>query len=367
MSISRVLEFEKELLNSINDISQIELQLDSINEMRSRLFQFEETISNLTFEQFRKRVEILELETAILKSNMILEDFHSGGCYEEIALQKLINSSKKDHTTKESNDHLIRMRINNTLQNSISYHQELIEKSKLIQNKFDQLRIELQTTRDSNENNLHQILTTYTRDINSNIQKSTLISRQVMEDSLILRHNCRIATDLLTQKRLGIVEKRKDLQDTLKNLQQNVEETLKNFEVSYTNEIEMKLQPKRKQVMKLEDYLENIRSISSDLRLKYQNEINHYKNTNKLIKYNYESLQNNRKEEILQRQSELQELKNGILRAESTLFNPQSAYFIQFPTHLSSENHMTNYSPHITPKKNTKKTKQSKIKIKSRY
>lgn len=322
--LSKILEFEREFENSINEISKIELQLDSINEMRSRLFIFEENISSLTFEHFRKKIEILELEMKIIESNMILEDFQSGECYEEIALQQLIKESKKDYEIKESNDYSIRIKINNTLQSSISYRLDLVNKCKSIQSKFDEVRIELQSTRNSNESKLHQILTNYNNDINLNIQKSLSISNNVTEDSLILRHNCRIATDLLTQKRLALVQKRKELQDNLQQLHQNVEETLKNFDNSYMNEIEMKLQPKLKQVIKLEDYLENIRSISSDLRLKYQNDINQYKKTKKFIKYNYEILQLTRKEEILKRQSELQELKNGISAAESKLFHQQN-------------------------------------------
>jgi hypothetical protein len=326
----RVSGFEEEYRNVIEKLALGEVNIQGAIDLRSRFLINQEKTALLETELFHKHVEILEHRLELIQLNLTIDKYTSDGCYEELQLQQLISGTQQangrnlDTIMRGGSNQLIAR-----LQSSILLRQDLVAESKLLLSRLEQLVKDHRCACDSKQSTLTNLLTQLGHDLNKNNQKSALILRKVVEESLVLRHNSRLAADLLSKRRLQVETQEADLTSSLNQIHSHFEVELRGVEESYQRELEIKLQHKRSEVMRLEGALENLLTRSTNLKLNTKETFDIYTNRKKTIDSNYDILQRRRREELVNWNTELEHLKKTLLTAESIVLNPMQTYHIQ--------------------------------------
>jgi hypothetical protein len=324
---NRVLGFESEYEVVVNKLNRNEINIQGAVDLRSKFIVNQEKTAILEAELFKRRVEILEQRLELVHLNLTVDKYILDGCYEDLQLQQLVSSSQQIKGRETEN--IMRSGANQLIQRlqaSILTRQDLMSTSKLLLSLLEQLIRDYKTGCELSQTTHTQLLTQLTNNLTNNYKKSTMILRKVIEDSLILRHNARLAADLLAKRRLDEERRESDILSSLTQFQLHCEKELSAVEDNYKKDFEIKLQLKRNEVMRLENILENLLTESTDLKLKSKDSIDKYGNLKKQIDYNYDLLQIRRRDDLLKRKAELESLKTALQTAESVVLNPVMTY-----------------------------------------
>jgi hypothetical protein len=323
----RVSSFEEEYQNFVEKLAQSEVNIQGAIDLRSRFIFNQEQTSLLETELFKKHVEVLEHHLELVQLNLIVDKYTMDGCYEELQLQQLISGTQQKNG--RNLDTIMRGGSNQLighLQSSILLRQDLVAQSKLLASRLEALVKDHRAACDLKQSTLTNILAQLGHDLTNNNQKSALLLRKVIEESLVLRHNSRLAADMLSKRRFQEEARELEITSSLNQLQNYLEAELRNVEDSYQKELEIKLQHKRSEVMRLENVLENLLTRNTKMKLNSKETFDNYVNTKKSIDCNHEILQIRRREELVNWHAELEHLKKSILAAESIVLNPMKTY-----------------------------------------
>jgi hypothetical protein len=324
---NRVLGFESEYQNVVNKLSQNEINIQGAIDLRSKFIGNQEKTAILEAELFKRRVEVLEHRLELVQLNLTIDKYTLDSCYEDLQLQQLVSATQqitgRENIMRGGANQLIQQ-----LQASILSRQDLMSESKSLLSRLEQLIRDHKSCCEMNEAAQTQLLTQLADNLANNYQKSVMILRKVIEDSLVLRHNARLAADLLATRHIKEERRESDIISSLTQFQHHYEKELNNVEDNYKKEFDIKLQLKRSEVMRLESVLENLLTTITDLKLRSKDTFDKYGNTKKGIDYNYDLLQIRRREELVKRKAELDGLKNALQTAESIVLNPVKTYYI---------------------------------------
>lgn len=340
LSRQRVSGFEEEYRNVIEKVAQGEDSIQGAVDLRSRFLANQEKIALLETELFHKHVEVLEHRLELIQLNLNIDKYALDGCYEELQLQQLISGTQQ--TNGRNLDTIMRGGSNQLtarLQASILLRQDLVGESKLLLSRLEQVVRDHRCACDCKQSTLTNLLTQLRDDFRKNNEKSALLLRKVVEESLVLRHNSRLAADLLSKRRLQGEIRETDISSSRNQLQSHLVVELRSVEESYQRELEIKLQHKRSEVTKLENDLEKIVTRNTNLKLKSKETFDKYVNSKKATDYKFDILQRRRREELVNWNTELENLKKTLLTAESIVLNPLKTYHTrEFPKTGNIEN-----------------------------
>lgn len=330
---NRVYSFEEEYQKVIDKLTKSEVNIQGAVELRSKFLANQEKISILQNYLFRNRVNILEKHLELIQLNLMINKFELEGSYEELQLHQLIAGTHQTNFLEVEN--IMRGGANqliHRLQASILLRQDLVIESKLLLNRLDHLRADHENSRATQQDNQSKLLNQLSDDFTTYNQKSSLLLRKLVEDSLILRHNSRLAADILGKRFLQNDVRENTLNDSLTQLQVGSDMELYNIENELKRDSDINLQLKRAEIMRREGVLESLLTKNSRMKLESKERNDRYLALRKSADFNYNNLQGRRREELMRWKMSLEQLRMNLQTAESVILNPQSSY-----TNLSME------------------------------
>lgn len=323
----RVHAFEEEYQKTLEKLTLSEVEMKCAVDLRSRYIINQEKTSALQTKLYQNRVNILEKRFEILRLNLLVDKYILDGSYEELQLQQLIAGTH--HRNFENLENVMRAgadQLIHRLQSSVILRQNLLAESKLLLSRLDHLRLEHENSCASIRDRQVILLNQLVNDFTHYTQKSSSLLRKVIEDSLILRHNSRLAAEILAKRRKLGDTKGANLDKLLKQLQIHFENQIQSAEDDYNKECDLKLQLKRIEIMRREGILETVLSQSTNLKLESTEKSDKYLALKRSIDFHYNNLQIRRKNELIRWKMELEKLKHHLLTAESIILNPEASY-----------------------------------------
>jgi hypothetical protein len=324
---NRIVNFESEYKLSITKLQSHEKEMNEISQLRSKWLENEENFLELETELYQKKIQILEEEFQIFQAKSLLNQYKLEEYYEGLQLQSLIQSTKQLHEKEmRLKNEIFKNNLEEILQKSILLRQNLNNECKNLQNKLQQLVMEQQSSEQLKKSLHEKLLSDFNLNLSHLIHQLKMNLSKIIEDSLILRHNCRIASSLLTEHHQCHLTRLANIKESIRSFNQYSQETLHSYESSLQQELEISLQTKRKQLMKYEQTLDDITLSDEAERLRRSHMISTSTKEINRYKKKYQLLQSKRYEEIEKRQKTLSEMRREISIAQSILLNPPHTY-----------------------------------------
>jgi hypothetical protein len=330
----RALGFEEEYAKAIEELHKKEEIARQLTQLRMDWFASETSTSVLENEVFKRKIALLQIRGDIVKTKSIVDKYRLEGYYETQQLKQLIAATKPgskgdvggkirsremEEVMKEGSEVLTK-----ALQESIMFRQNLLSESTSISNQLDGVMKERDHRAEKYSHLLDESLSQFTSGVEDTYQACEKNCRKVTEQYLVLRHNSRIATELITRSQNESALERKRLQDAIAECRTMASERISAAEESYRKELETKLQLLRSEVMDFEVTLEGKWQRNDEVRREWKKTLTTVKSDIKYYNEKYQKLQLRRYHEINVIQAELDGLRDDIENAEMTLLDPNN-------------------------------------------
>jgi hypothetical protein len=348
----RAVTFEKEYQESIQELSKVEIFLKELLGLRKNWLTKDGTSKHLDFESTKKHFEILKLQTDILSSKVDLDKYTLESYYEAQQLKQLVEGTKPT----EPNDPKGKMRevkmerlmrdgaenLKRSLTESILFRQNASSESKRLVSMLDNKFAEKLHHDEMIDNDADNTLTLFVDRAKKSLQKSKASLKLVTGNYLVLRHNSRMATEILTKSRNDISMQRKQLRDQHQHLLQEVETKKHEDEENRKKELEIQIRRQRSEVMKYESELELKWNENEDIRDQQNKSIKDIKLSIKTYDAQYNALQVRRRKELINVQSQLTRLREELSVAEEAVYSARrnkDSYRTRLHRHGHSHGH----------------------------
>ena len=326
----RAVTFEKEYQDSIQELFKVEVFIKNLLQLRKNWLAKDGVAKRLDFETTNKHFEILKLQADLLSSKVDLDKYTLDSYYEAQQLKQLVEGTKPT----EPNDPKGKLRevkmerlmrdgaedLKRSLTDSILFRQKASSESKrlvsLLDNKFSE-KIHRDEMIESDADNT---LTMFVDRAKKSLQKAKANLKLVTGNYLVLRHNSRVATEILTKSRNDIAMHRNQLRDRQQRLLQEVEIKKHADDENRKKELEIQIRRQRSEVMKYESELELKWNENEDIREQQNKNIKNIKLSIKTYDIQYNALQVRRRKELLTVQGQLTRLREELSAAEATVY-----------------------------------------------
>ena len=328
-------------------------------------FKSETSTSSLEYEVFKKKIEIIERMGDILEAKTTIDKYRLEGYYETQRLKQLIVATKPG--SKADSDGARRSaelqevmregatQLTKALQESVKYRQNMLKESKHLQTQLESVISERDRRAENYSQALDSALRQFIQGVEHSYKTTQRNARRVTEQYLVLRHNARIASEILARSQNDAEKERDQLKHALVECQEVARQRVASAEESYQHELEARLQMLRVDVMHCEATLENKWQENADIRVGWKNTLGQLRKEIRYYKQKYEQLQTRRRHEITVIQGELSKLRDDISNAELVLLNPQHPLMEHLEETIRDTIHHSMHTSPIAARKGVKK------------
>lgn len=330
----RALAFEDEYRRAIEELHHKEAEARELTKLRMAWFTSETSTSSLEYEVFKRKMELLERRGDVLEAKAIIDKYRLEGYYETQQLKQLIAATKPGSKSdkdgkKRSQEMEAVMRegsevLARALQDSIMFRQNLLSESKSLQGQLDVILSERDSRAEKYSKLLDESLAQFVSGVESTHKACKANFRKITGQYLVLRHNSRIASELIARSQNEAELERARLQESMEQCRQMAADRIASAEESYRSELETRLQILRSEVMGFEVALEGKWQKNDDVRLEWRKTHSRLKKDIKQYNEKYQNLQRTRYHEISVVQTELDGLRDDIVNAEAVLLGSQT-------------------------------------------
>lgn len=290
--------------------------------MRKKWLLNQESLIYSDCELFHKRIEILEREADILRSDHTLDQYLVEGFYESLELRKLIALTKQRSEAGDGFHDIIRSgadELPRILQNSIYNRQIIASGLKNIEGELDKIVIANRQREVDDASNLMNSTSELIAELTDSGGKSRENLNIVTNQYLIIRHNARIATSILADNMSDYEIRSFDLEEGFLTDLKEVEFQIYVEEERGRREVDIQLHSLRSRVMALEAKLEASWSGKRALWMNSQGEISRMRALLRNYNLKYGILQRARLEGMTGLQADLQFLRDEIMNVEGSI------------------------------------------------
>jgi hypothetical protein len=375
----RALAFEREYEESIDELKKVEVFLKELLMLRKNWLSKDCTSKHLDFETTKKQFEILKLQADILSSQVDLDKFTLESYYESQQLKQLVEGTKPT----EPNDPQGKMRevkmerimregaedLKRSLTESILFRQKASSESKRLVSMLDNKQTEKAHNDQMINEDADNTLTLFVDRAKKSLHKTKTSLKLVTGNYLVLRHNSRMATAVLTKSRNEIALQRKKLRENYKQLELEVEAKKLQDEESRKTELEIQIRRQRSEVMKYESELELKWNENEDIREQQNKSIKDIKLAIKTYDAQYKDLQIRRRKELVTVQGQLTRLREELSVAEEAVYTARrnkNAHRLRVSTAYISDMSGPRSRPSTSTISSSTRNKTSSKKVKSK-
>lgn len=324
----RVHDFELEIEKKIATLPEIEKQIINVGQLRMQWLKSVSTVDTVETETFRNKLEVLKLRGEIGAVKLQIYNLRVASAIETQTLRYLVEATKPyddDETSESRSSKLKDIAVENLeelrqcLQLNVSNAQQISNLNYELINECENARMEYEQHRELVVEELNERITQYSERLTEASQQAQKQQKKVTGEYLVLRHNARVARDILLRGQREAHHAREVLQERLDSL--IAESHLQREKMEKASEAELKIltDDVRSEVVEKERELETVRNRTNELK-RLQNSV--CKDIKKGIKKYvdmYNALQRKRQTDLKNISEELKVLRGMIVDVELKL------------------------------------------------
>ena len=287
----------------------------------------------IDLEAFQKTLESLKKQAEIIQISVEEDAIRLDFVYEKQQLEMLIEATKpmEDGETDKMRDRrLTALAMEGTNEMRAALEVSVAERRRLADETTDLLRM-CDTAKAMYENKgkmrgeeIKKRIDGYIQRLLEGVESGRTRLRGTTRDYLVLRHNAKVATEVLQRSENDAHRQREELQKSLEALTAETALHLERMEHGCREEIKKLTNSVREQVIKKERELEDLRQRDSAARMDDRAACKKYRRGIIEFEGRYEELQNKRRKDIRAITEVLRNLKAALQRAELALVNSTS-------------------------------------------
>lgn len=273
----------------------------------------------------------MKLQADILSSKVDLDKYTLESYQETQQLKQLVEGTKPvesdDPQGKKREVKMERLMregaedFKRCLTESIMFRQNCSSDSKKLVNSLDTKLLEKKNKDEMLDNDADNTLTSFVNRAKKSLQTAKASLKLVTGNYLVLRHNSKIATEMITKSKNDIAYQRDELRRRHQMLLEDVEKRIQDDEESRKKELEIQLRRQRSEVMKYESELELKWNENENFREQQNKTIKNIKNSIKTYDRQYNALQVRRRKELMTVQGQLSNLREELNHAEEAVYS----------------------------------------------
>lgn len=329
----RVEIFEKEYEETVISFEKKEKErMNEIYKLRKEWIEHKVQENTNDRSLFLKKLQVFEKYCELYKAKLELDKLHIDGFYETQKLKQLIILTKP----KESNDvtgnqrdkevrEMMRASANEikcALTESIIFRQKIANDCDNSRNLIQQLLEQEKTIERQRIENVENELKDCVGELKNQYIKSSSNYKTAIGEYLILRHNSKIAQELLTASINEVEKKKVSLTKSLKAAKLHAAEKIASVEHSNRSELEVRLRHHRNEVVKYETEMEQLWISNDQSRFDFSVRFKELKEEIENYNKKFTSLQERRFHELTVVSTELKKMNQVLSEAEDAIYVP---------------------------------------------
>ena len=224
----RVLDFENEAEERLVSLKDVETEIVSVGKLRSRWLSSVSKTDEVETETFRLQLDGFRANSELADLSLALDQLEMESLYESQTLEYLVQatkplddgehkdgrSSKLEHLTKTNLDELC-----NALRRSVDYRAKISKKMHDCALELSKLRVNHDSKHTEAVAELQERIANYAERMKEAVIKSKKQHKKITGEYLVLRHNARVAKEVLQRSQNEAQFERQMLQEKLRRLE----------------------------------------------------------------------------------------------------------------------------------------------------
>lgn len=328
-SRERVLEFERQLESRLEDLGEIEQNILSLGQMRSRWLVSVSNMDEIETDSYRLRLDTLRAHSELASVKIALSKMQMEETYETQALAYLIAGTKPigDGETIEMRNRQLTQLARDNLENLRCALRDTIElRSKLGKQMHDmtstltKYRLDHDNRHRAVVEDVSERIQLYAERMREAVAAAKRQHQRITGEYLLLRHNARVAKEVLVRNQNEASLARKILQEKLEKLVEEAAMQRERMETAAAAELKIMTDDIRSQVIQKEMDVNHMRARIERLDATRKSTYREVRRDLRKYEKLYDELQGKRQKEITELGAELKMLRDMISKVEFELY-----------------------------------------------
>lgn len=304
---SRILDFEKEIDERIEALLILETEILNTAQLRKQWLTSVSCNVGGDSQSLRRKLEILRAQSELLSVQLRIDVAKMEGFYESQTLSVLVAATKpydvgeSEEKRKKVLDSLLQDNVEDlkdNLSQSTIFRSSLLNNVTSLSQNTDALKFEYEQQNALMQSELQRRIAQYTIQLKESLTSSKVHDREITGDYLVLRHNSRVAKEMLVRSQSDAALSRRALQEGIDSVSAAAAAQRDKIEQSSEIELQTLTDVIRSQLLKHEQDYE-------DLRLSRFDRIKTRKQTIKRLTETCEQFNEKHKDMQIQRKNDL--------------------------------------------------------------
>jgi len=273
----KVIDFEAEMAKRLESLPIIEADILNVGRLRMRWLDCVANIDGFEADLFRKKLDVMKLKSELAAVRLTCEMARIESCYEAQALNQLIAATKPyehhetdDHRNMELKQTSMRNlnELKENLINSVKVRDSIASKIYYLIGDCERQKLEFISYRETVMEELSSRISTYMEKLTESMEKSKTHHKTIIGEYLVLRHNAKVAKDILARNQKKNQDERVYLQEQLDKLILESEAQKEKMEKITAGELKVLTNDIRTKVILKERELEEVTSRLEEAKAK---------------------------------------------------------------------------------------------------
>lgn len=339
----KVLSFEAELSSGLSILEIIDREMNALCDMRSSWVTQVSGVGEIEVQTFKNRVETLRKKAETALMDIEIDKIKLEGFYEAQQLKHLIvatrprDDGETDKQRSKEIDAVISegmAAIAKAVKKSTRLRQDILSNCEDMNRQLFLLKKEHQDGHKARIQTGIQRVVEYVDHLSNMISDCESKNKRLTNDYLILRHNARVAKEVLVRSQNEANRMRKILQDNIDKLMIESVVQRERVEQSSAEELKTLTNNIRRQVIEKEREYEDINLRVRRKKIFVKNSLKEHRVLVKKYEDKYEALQKKRKTEIRLVSGELRRLREMIAELELKVHKKSGTFTVNQVTQL---------------------------------
>ena len=324
----RVIEFEKELSLRLTNMPDIEKDILSVGFMRSRWLTSVSKMDEVETDTFNIRVDIIKTKADLAALTIALDKTRLEGFYETQTLNYLISATKPQEEGESleqrqvdlsaiARENLESLRL--ALKKSVDFRSKIAKQTHFFGLELTKHKIEHDSRHHSVVEELQERITQYAERMKDAVVTTNKQHQHITGEYLVLRHNARVANQILVRSQNEAALARQALQAKLDQLVTEATIQRERMEAASVAELKIMTDDVRAEVIKKEEEVNDVRLKIGHLKLTRRRSAQQLRMALRKSEVSYDQLQEKRRLDFRGIGDELRMLREMIYKAEQQL------------------------------------------------
>ena len=366
---ARVHEFEDEMEEKLRKLPEIEEQVKHIGEARRRWLSSVSLVDTIETDVFMRKLEVLKKKAELYQVKIKLDSAKLQRLYELQTLRYLVAATKPydedddDDKSREvylgnlTNENLEELRT--ALQKSINLRSAIASQCYELTSDVNRFQVDYESHRKILDEEVTERIKTYITRLEESVAISRRNHKKVTSDYLVLRHNARVARDILLTGKQEAAASRKALQERVDKLVEEAMMQRDRMEKASAAELKLLTNDIRNDVIQKEQELEKCSEVVEMMKIQRSRACKDIKREIRLNVKKFNDLQEKRRIDLKTIGEEMKYLRELISQMELQLMIQYQTQFMNAEERTDAENRVLNTFVMLT--KQVKGKKGSKI------